>query len=126
MLLKVFKSKLHRATVTEANLQYEGSIAIDTDLMKAANLHKYEAVWVWNTNNGERLMTYILEGGPGVISLNGAAARLCQPGDIVIITSFTDITPEELETFKPTVVLLGANNKIKSVVDKSGHEFSET
>jgi len=123
MLLKVFKSKIHRATITNADLNYEGSISIDKTLMQAADLKKYEAVWVWNINNGERLMTYVIEGKPnsGVISLNGAAARLCKVGDLAIIASFADLTAEELEKFKPTVVFVNDKNQIVKVTDASGH-----
>ena len=91
--------------------------------MQAADLKKYEAVWVWNINNGERLMTYVIEGKPnsGVISLNGAAARLCKVGDLAIIASFADLTAEELEKFKPTVVFVNDKNQIVKVTDASGH-----
>jgi aspartate 1-decarboxylase len=124
MLLKIFKSKIHRATVTGADLLYEGSITIDSNLLDAANLKKFESVWIWNINNGERLMTYILPGErhSGTICLNGAAARLCQPGDKVIITAFADMSPEELETFSPTVVMVDDTNRIKTVLNTSGHE----
>ena len=127
MQLKIFKSKIHRATITAADLHYEGSITIDYKLMETANIYKYEAVWIWNINNGERLMTYVIEGEPdsGIICLNGSAARLCQPGDLVIITSFVDMTPQELLMFEPTVVLVDEHNKIKKVLHASGHEFDE-
>jgi aspartate 1-decarboxylase len=127
MLLKVFKAKIHRATVTAADLNYEGSITIDKDLLHASGMRKYEAVWIWNVTNGQRLMTYILEGEPGsgVICLNGAAARHCQPGDKVIITAFVDVTPEELDTFEPTVVMVDDKNKVKEVRRGSGHSPSE-
>jgi len=124
MLLKIFKSKIHRAKITGANLQYEGSISIDQDLLDAANLNILESVWIWNINNGERLMTYIIpaERGSREICLNGAAARLCQPGDLAIITAFADMTPEELKTFKPTVVMVDENNNITRVLNESGNE----
>ena len=98
MLIEVLKSKIHRATVTEANLNYIGSITIDEDLMDAANIIANERVYIVDNNNGERLDTYVIPGkrGSGVVCLNGAAARKVQPGDVVIIM--------EAKTFKPTVV----------------------
>lgn len=122
MLIKMFKSKIHRAKITEANLNYEGSIAVDGLLLDAADIKEWEAVMVWNLNNGERLMTYALRGkeGSGVISLNGAASRLAQVGDLVIITTFADMTNSEAQEFKPTVVLVDENNKIKLISDFSG------
>lgn len=106
MFIEVVKSKIHRVTVTEANLNYIGSITIDEDLMDAANLLPYEKVSVVNNNNGERFETYIIKGerGSGVICLNGAAARKVQPGDIVIIMSYAMMDFEEAKTFKPSVV----------------------
>ncbi|MDR2969255.1 MAG: aspartate 1-decarboxylase [Tannerellaceae bacterium] len=106
MFIEVVKSKIHRATVTEANLNYIGSITIDEDLMDAANLLPYEKVSIVNNNNGERFETYIIKGerGSGVICLNGAAARKVQPGDIVIIMSYAMMDFEEAKTFKPSVV----------------------
>lgn len=122
MLVNMFKSKIHRATITEADLNYEGSIKIDGNLLDAANLLEYEAVWIWNVNNGNRLMTYTLRGeeGSGVVSLNGAAARLGHAGDLVIITSFARMTQLEAKEWKPTVVLVDNQNRIKSVSDRSG------
>jgi len=113
MQLELFKSKIHRATVTDASLNYVGSITIDEDLMKAANLLEYEKVQVANINNGERFETYVIKGEPGsgTIALNGAAARLGQVGDLVIIIAYARMTPEEAKEFKPTVVLVDANNK---------------
>lgn len=106
MIVEVLKSKLHRVTVTEANLNYIGSITIDEDLMDAANLIEGEKVQIVNNNNGERLETYIIKGerGSGSICLNGAAARKVQPGDIVIIISYAYLDFEEAKTFKPWVV----------------------
>lgn len=120
--IKVFKSKIHRATITGADLNYEGSIKIDNDLLKAANMFEYEAVWIWNVNNGERLMTYIIKGdeGSGVIELNGAAARLGQKGDCIIITTFADIDHRDIDEWKPTVVLVGEGNVVKQVAYESG------
>ena len=106
MLVEVLKSKIHRVKVTEANLDYIGSITIDEDLMEAANMIQNEKVFVVNNNNGARFETYIIKGerGSGVICLNGAAARLAQKGDIVIIMTFATMDFEEAKTFKPTVV----------------------
>ena len=105
MIIEVVKSKLHRVTVTEANLNYIGSITIDEDLMDAVNLIEGEKVQIVNNNNGERIETYIIKGvrGSGAICLNGAAARKVQPGDIVIIMSYAHIDFEEARTFKPWV-----------------------
>lgn len=106
MMIEVVKSKIHRVTVTEANLNYIGSITIDQDLLDAANLIPNEKVSIVNNNNGERLDTYVIPGerGSGVICLNGAAARKAQPGDIVIIMSYAMMDFEEAKTFKPAVV----------------------
>lgn len=106
MFIQVLKSKIHRATVTEANLNYVGSITIDEDLMDAANLIANEKVHIVNNNNGERFETYILKGerGSGTVCLNGAAARKVQPGDVVIIMSYAFMDFEEAKDFKPTIV----------------------
>ena len=106
MLIEVLKSKLHCVHVTEANLNYMGSITIDEDLMDAANLIAGEKVHIVNNNNGARFVTYIIKGerGSGCICLNGAAARLVQVGDVVIIMSYAHMDFEEAKTFKPTVV----------------------
>ncbi|NDV77684.1 aspartate 1-decarboxylase [Dysgonomonas sp. 511] len=106
MIIEVVKSKLHRVTVTEANLNYIGSITIDEDLMDAVNLIEGEKVQIVNNNNGERIETYVIKGerGSGAICLNGAAARKVQPGDIVIIMSYAQMDFEEAKTFKPWVV----------------------
>ena len=122
MNIKLFKSKIHRATLTGADLNYEGSIKIDGLLLDAANIFEYEALWIWNINNGERLMTYTLRGseGSGVIELNGAAARLGHTGDLIIITSFVDLTPDKARHWKPTVVLVDDKNKIKLIAQGSG------
>lgn len=102
----MMKSKIHRVTVTEANLNYIGSITIDSALLKAANILPGERVWIVNNNNGERFDTYTIAGeeGSGVICLNGAAARKVQPGDIVIIMAYAQMTPEEAKDFKPSVI----------------------
>lgn len=114
MLRTMFKSKIHRARVTEANLNYVGSITIDADLLDAAGILEYEQVHVVNCNNGARLETYTIAGprGSGVICLNGAAARMAHPGDVVIIISYGQYTPEELQGFKPTVVQVDADNRM--------------
>lgn len=114
MLLTMFKSKIHRATVTEANLNYVGSITIDEDLLDAAGILPGEKVQIVNNNNGERLETYTISGerGSGVICLNGAAARRVQPGDTVIIIAYCMMDAVEAKSFKPNVVILDANNAI--------------
>ncbi|WP_026478055.1 aspartate 1-decarboxylase [Alkaliphilus transvaalensis] len=114
MMLNFFKSKLHRATVTEANLNYVGSITIDEELLEASKIYPNEKVQIVNNNNGARFETYVIKGerGSGVVCLNGAAARLVQPGDQVIIIAYCMIDANEAETFKPTVVILGEDNKI--------------
>lgn len=106
MFIEVLKSKIHRVTVTEARLDYIGSITIDEDLLDAAGILPGERVYIVNNNNGARLDTYTIAGerGSGVICLNGAAARLVQPGDIVIIMCYATMTPDEARTFKPTVI----------------------
>lgn len=114
MTIEVLKSKIHRVSVTDANLNYIGSITIDGDLMDAANIIEYEKVAVVNNNNGERFETYVIKGerGSGVICTNGAAARLVQPGDILIITAYAQMTPDEARNFKPTVIH-PINNKLQ-------------
>jgi len=115
MFIEVLKSKIHKATVTEANLHYVGSVTIDEDLMDAAALLENEKVHVLNLNNGERVETYVIKGtrGSGEICLNGAAARKFIAGDEVIIMSFAHIEPEQAKTFKPTVIFPDSNtNKL--------------
>lgn len=114
MLLQVHKSKIHRATITQANLNYVGSITIDETLMEAANLIEGERVQIVNNNNGERLETYVIPGerDSGVICLNGAAARKCEVGDIVIIISYAYMTPEEARKYKAITVFPNESNKI--------------
>jgi aspartate 1-decarboxylase len=115
MNLTLLKCKLHRATVTGSDLNYEGSISIDRALMDAAGLLPFEQVDVLNINNGARFTTYVIEApaGNGDIIINGAAARLVQKGDLVIICAFAGMTAQEAASFQPTVVLLGENNQIK-------------
>lgn len=114
MLIQRFKSKIHRATVTQADLNYVGSITIDENLMEAANLAEGERVQIVNNNNGERLETYTIKGerGSGVICLNGAAARKVAVGDIVIIISYALMTREEADAFTPINVFPDGNNQI--------------
>ena len=114
MLIQRFKSKIHRATVTQADLNYVGSITIDEDLMEAANIIEGERVQIVNNNNGERLETYVITGerGSGVICLNGAAARRVAVGDTVIIIAYGFMDFEEAKTFKPTMVFPLEGNKL--------------
>ena len=113
MQLTLLKSKIHRATVTDANLNYEGSITIDRDLMDAADMLEFEQVHVVNINNGERFVTYIIEGerGTGTICLNGAAARLAQPGDLIIIIAYVTMGNDDAKSYKPVVVQVDSQNK---------------
>ncbi|MCX7929577.1 MAG: aspartate 1-decarboxylase [Chlorobi bacterium] len=110
----MFKSKIHRATVTEANLHYEGSLTLDEQLMEAADMLPYEQVSVLNINNGERFETYVIPGerGSGVVCLNGAAARKGHVGDRVIILTYAEMTDEEARRHRPTVVLVDERNNI--------------
>ena len=108
----MLKSKIHRATVTDANLNYEGSITIDRNLMKAADILPYEQVHVVDVNNGSRLVTYAIEGESGEICLNGAAARLVNKGDIVIILSYNNVLESELKDFHPTLVYVDSKNQV--------------
>ncbi|QEC51405.1 L-aspartate 1-decarboxylase [Anseongella ginsenosidimutans] len=114
MLIQVFKSKIHRAKVTQAELNYVGSITIDEELMEAANLIPNEKVQVVNINNGERFETYVISGerGSGMICLNGPAARKVQVGDVVIVISYATMDFEEAKKFKPSIVFPDDNNRI--------------
>ena len=114
MQIEILKSKIHCAKVTEANLNYMGSITIDEDLMDAANIIACERVFIANNNNGERFDTYVIKGerGSGCICLNGAAARKVQVGDVIIIMSYAHMTPEEARDWKPAVIFPDAQNKI--------------
>jgi len=115
MFVKILKSKLHRATVTETKLHYPGSIAIDSTLMKAADILPYESVLIADLNNGSRLETYAVpaEANSGKVIILGAAAQLIKPKDLIIIFSFSYCTPEEAGKLKPKVIVLDENNKIK-------------
>ncbi len=108
----MLKSKIHRATVTGADMNYEGSIAIDRKLIEAANLLEFERVDIYNINSGARFSTYVILGDEGEISLNGAAARLVQPGDLVIIASYAEYEENELKTHNPKIVFVDEKNKI--------------
>lgn len=114
MKRSLFKSKIHRARVTHADLTYEGSVTIDEDLLRAADILPYERIHIWNASNGSRLETYALPGEPGsgVICVNGAAARHAQPGDIVILATFADVEDAEARTWRPTVVRVDAQNRM--------------
>ena len=109
----MLKGKIHRARVTDANIDYEGSITIDKDLMEAADILPYEQVHVLNVNNGARLITYAIEGEQGEICLNGAAARLAMKGDIVIILAYGYVEDEKARNFAPSLVYVDARNAIK-------------
>lgn len=123
MLINMFKSKIHRATITEANLNYVGSITIDKTLIDAAGILPGERVQIVNNNNGARLETYVIEGQAesGVICLNGAAARLVQPGDKVIIIAYCWISQEEARTMKPNIVFVDEANRIVEKTDIEIH-----
>ncbi|MDF2679876.1 MAG: aspartate 1-decarboxylase [Brevibacillus sp.] len=119
----MMKAKIHRATVTEANLNYVGSITIDKNLLDALDILPNEKVQIVNNNNGARLETYVIEGAPGsgVICLNGAAARLVQEGDIVIIIAYGMMTDEEARTYKPRVAIMDEKNQIKELLGEEIH-----
>ncbi|MCG2824189.1 MAG: aspartate 1-decarboxylase [Desulfobulbaceae bacterium] len=123
----MLKSKIHRATVIEADLNYEGSLSVDRDLMDAVGLSPYERVNIYNINNGERFDTYVIEGkaGSGMIGLNGAAARKGMAGDLIIIVSYALYAPEELAGYKPRIVVLDKGNLIKKVmhVEEAQHPY---
>ncbi len=113
MKLTLFKSKIHRATVTHADLDYEGSVTIDADLLEAADILPNEAIHIWNVTRGTRLMTYALEGprGSRCVCVNGAAAHQNRPGDLVILATFADMTPAEARRHRPKVVRVDAENR---------------
>jgi aspartate 1-decarboxylase len=114
MMRTMLKSKIHRATVTQADLDYEGSVTIDSQLLRAADILPFEKVAVWNVTQGTRLETYALEGEPGsgVICINGAAAHLNKPGDLVILATFAEVEEHEAVNWKPTVVFVDEKNRI--------------
>ena len=117
MILNLLKSKIHRATVTEADLHYIGSITIDEDLMEAAKLHEYEKVHVLNITNGNRLSTYVIKGtrGSGCIKINGAAAHHVNVNDLIIIVSYCQIDSEQVKNHEPSIVHVNSNNEILSI-----------
>lgn len=118
----LLKSKIHRATVTEADIEYEGSITIDRDLMDAADFQHYEQVHIFNITNGNRLITYVIEGerGSGEICVNGAAAHLATRGDLLIIASFSSYDEEEARSHSPKLVYVDGENKIKEIKPDTG------
>ena len=122
MLRTVLKSKIHQATVTEANLRYEGSITIDSELMKAADILPNEKVQVVNLNNGSRMETYCVEGEPGsgTICMNGAAARWAQVGDTVIVISYGVVDDREAKTIQPKIVFVDRENRIREKIGIRG------
>lgn len=126
MYRTMLKSKIHRAIVTEANLNYMGSITIDSTLLQAADILPHEKVAVVNNNNGARLETYVIPGPPdsGVICLNGAAARLVQPGDVVIIISYVSIPEERCRLHQPLVVFVNERNQIAKVGEEQAFSSS--
>lgn len=111
----MMKSKIHRATVTAAELHYEGSLTVDADLLEAADILPNEQIHVWDVTNGTRLTTYALAGkrGSGEVCVNGAGAHLIRPGDIIIVATFADFEDAEARTHKPRVLLMGEGNRIK-------------
>jgi len=116
----MLKSKIHRATVTQSHLDYEGSLSVDRDLMDQVGLVPFEKIGVYNITNGERFETYIIEGegGSGIIGLNGAASRKGLVGDLIIIVSYAAFNDDELVDYKPRIVTLGPDNRIKSTCEK--------
>lgn len=112
----MLKSKIHRATVTQCDLHYEGSITIDTDLLDQSGILPHEQVDVLNINTGARFTTYAIEGekGSGIIGINGAAARLAQKGDLVIVCTYAQMPHDESQNFEPTVILMDEHNKVKN------------
>lgn len=123
MKLSMFKSKLHQLKVTEANLMYEGSITIDEELLEKANLLPYEKVQVVNITNGSRLETYTIPGerGSRICCMNGAAARLTQVDDRIIVMAYAQMDPEEAKTHRPTVVVVDENNNPKDIIEEVSH-----
>ena len=115
MQVTYLKAKIHRATVTDANLHYTGSITIDRKLLEASGIQPFEKVEIYNLTNGERFATYVIEGGPGEICINGAAAWKARAKDMVIICSYCQMTPEEARRYQPPLVYVGEGNQIQSV-----------
>jgi len=123
MFRTMMKAKIHRATVTEANLNYVGSVTIDKEILEAVDILPNEKVQIVNNNNGARLETYVIEGerGSGVICLNGAAARLVQPGDTVIIMSYAMMTDEQAKHHKPRIAIMDEQNRIVQMIAEEEH-----
>jgi aspartate 1-decarboxylase len=120
MFRTMMKAKIHRARVTEANLNYVGSITIDQDILDQVDILPHEKVQIVNNNNGARLETYVIPGerGSGVICLNGAAARLVQPDDVVIIVSYAILSKEELSDFRPKIALMNKDNQVEELIEE--------
>lgn len=116
MSITILKSKIHRAKVTHSDLNYEGSILLDSNLMEAANILEYEKVDIWNINNGERFTTYAVKGdeGSSIVCVNGAAARLVTVGDLIIIATFVSMNPLDAKEYKPKIVLLNDGNQVRN------------
>ena len=121
MRLTMLKAKIHRATVTDANLNYEGSISIDPKLCEAAHLLPFERVEIYNCNNGERFATYVIHGRKGEICLNGAAARKVHKGDLVIIAAYAEVEQEQAFQHRPQLVMMNSDNTIKKI----HHDYAE-
>jgi aspartate 1-decarboxylase len=123
MQIEMLKGKIHRATVTKAELNYVGSITVDTELLEKAGIQEYQRVEIVNVDNGERFATYTIAGerGSGIICLNGAAARCACVGDKIILMAYCQMTPEEAREHKPSVVFLGEGNKIERITDYEKH-----
>ena len=123
MTIKMLKAKIHRATVTQAELDYVGSITVDMDLLEQAGILEYEKVQIVDVNNGSRFETYTIAGerGSGVMCLTGAAARLVQPGDKIILMAYAQVTPEEASELRPTVLFVDEKNKVTKVTNYEKH-----
>jgi aspartate 1-decarboxylase len=113
----MLKSKIHRATVTHAEVDYEGSLTLDPELLALADILPYEEVHVWNVTRGSRLRTYAIAGEPGsnVVCVNGAAAHLCEPGDLIIVATFTQLEDAEARVYRPRVILMDKGNRVREV-----------
>lgn len=116
MMIQMLKSKIHQAVVTQADLNYVGSVSIDPELYRACGMREFEQVDVLDITNGARLTTYVIEGEPGQVCLNGAAARLVQPGDRVIIVSYALLEMQEADSFRPQIVIADEQNRIKKIL----------
>lgn len=123
MTITMLKAKIHRATVTQAELNYVGSITVDMDLLGQSGILEYEKVQIVDINNGARFETYTIAGerGSGVMCLNGAAARMVQTGDKIILMAYADVTPEEAKEMRPTVVFVDDENKVTSIMNYEKH-----